>query len=64
MKMSWMRNSVRAFGLLVLVAGIGNVALAGGPVVGAPEIDPGSMASALALLSGGVLILTGRRPRK
>ncbi len=29
-----------------------------------PEIDPGSMASALTLLTGGLLVLTGRRRRK
>jgi hypothetical protein len=30
------------------------------PPVGAPEIDPGSLASALVLLAGGVLMLRGR----
>lgn len=30
----------------------------------APEIDPGSMASALTLVSGGVLVLTGRNRRR
>jgi hypothetical protein len=30
----------------------------------APEIDPGSMASALTLLTGGMLILTGRKRRR
>lgn len=30
----------------------------------APEIDPGSMASALTLLTGGVLMLTERRRRR
>jgi hypothetical protein len=30
----------------------------------APEIDPGSMTSALALLTGGVLLLTDRLRRK
>jgi hypothetical protein len=29
-----------------------------------PEIDPGSMAGALTLLTGGFLILTGRKPRR
>jgi hypothetical protein len=29
-----------------------------------PEIDPGSMASALTLLTGGVLMLTGRKRRQ
>jgi hypothetical protein len=35
------------------------VAFAGGPLP-APEIDPGSMASALTLLVGGLLALKGR----
>ena len=30
----------------------------------APEIDPGSMASALALLTGGMLMLTGWKRRR
>jgi hypothetical protein len=33
----------------------------GPPVVKAPELDPGSMGSALTLLSGGVLLLSSRR---
>lgn len=32
--------------------------------VDAPEIDPGSIGSALALLSGGVMMLTNRRRAK
>jgi hypothetical protein len=30
----------------------------------APEIDPGSMASALTVLAGGMLIITGRKVRR
>jgi hypothetical protein len=30
----------------------------------APEIDPGSMASAMTLLVGGMLMITGRRRRR
>jgi hypothetical protein len=29
-----------------------------------PELDPGSMANALMVLSGGLLVLTGRRKLK
>ena len=56
------RTAVNAAGLLALVAAFSGVALAGfGP---APELDPGSMANALMLLSGSLLIATGRRRRK
>ena len=54
--------TVRAFGFLCLMAGVGGVAMAG--FHGSPEIDPGSMVNALLVLSGSVLIVTGRRPRK
>jgi hypothetical protein len=50
-----------AAGYVCLFAGLSGQALAFEPV---PEIDAGSMASALMLLSGGLLILTGRRGRK
>lgn len=50
-----------AAGHFCLLAGLSAQAWAFEPV---PEIDPGSMASALLLLSGGFLILTGRRGRK
>jgi hypothetical protein len=49
-----------ALGFLALLAGLSGVASAHI----APEIDPGSMANALLVLSGGLLIVTGRRPRK
>ncbi len=52
-----------ALGCALVVAGLSTGAGAFEPV-SVPEIDPGSMASALMLLSGGVLILTGRRGRK
>jgi hypothetical protein len=51
-----------ATGFLALWAGIG------GPTMGfvhpAPEIDPGSMVNALLVLSGALLIVTGRRHGK
>ena len=44
-----------------VLAGVSGTAMAG---FGSPEIDPGSMVNALLVLSGGLLIVTGRRPRK
>ncbi len=52
--------AVMTVGFLLLQAGMTGLARGNEPV---PEIDPGSIASALTLLSGGVLILTGRRKR-
>jgi hypothetical protein len=49
------------------VAGLGLMFLAMDHVAhaaGAPEIDPGSLSSGMALLAGGMLWLSGRRPRK
>jgi hypothetical protein len=54
--------ALRACGLMAMVAGLSAVCFANAPIP-APEIDAGSMASALALLSGGVLMLKGRRRR-
>lgn len=61
-KTSVLRVTAVAAGYVCLLAGLSAQAWAIEPVV--PEIDPGSMASALLLLSGGLLILTGRRGRK
>ena len=53
---------LRAGGLLLVVGALAGTALAGlPPVGGVPEIDPGSMASALALLTGGMLMIRGWR---
>jgi hypothetical protein len=38
--------------------------LAGLPPLHAPELDPGSMASAITLLVGGLLILKDRRAKR
>ncbi len=46
------------FGLLFLAMGGAAHATVG------PEIDPGLLSSGLTLLAGGVLLLSGRRPRK
>jgi LPXTG-motif cell wall-anchored protein len=52
---------MKLFGLSLLMAGIATSAFA--TQVTAPEIDAGSAASALALLSGGLLILRSRRKK-
>ena len=59
------RNSVHCVLLATLIVSAVNcVAFAGGGLPGAPEIDPGSMASAVALVSGGVAILADKFRRK
>jgi hypothetical protein len=48
-------------GLALVLAAFSCSAFAGGPTPApAPEIDPGSLGSALALLAGGVAMLTDR----
>jgi hypothetical protein len=53
-------------GLALVLAASANVALAGAlpPPLPAPEIDPGSMASALTLLAGGLFLMRERWVRK
>jgi hypothetical protein len=51
----------RALGAVLLAMGAASFALAS--PVGVPEVDPGSFASALALISGAVLVMRGRRGR-
>jgi hypothetical protein len=58
------RLALRTLGLAVIMAAVSGKALAFGPLDQAPEIDPGSMVSALALLCGGLLMLTDRWARK
>jgi hypothetical protein len=50
---------MKATGMALLLAGMGGLLLAIVPV--APEIDPASAASALALLGGAVLVIRGRK---
>jgi hypothetical protein len=50
----------KACGLALVLAAISGVALAKYNKDAAPEIDPGSMAGALTLLGGGLLMLTDR----
>ena len=47
-----------AFGIGLMVVALGGPAFAG--VSATPEIDAGSMVSALALVSGAVLVVTNR----
>lgn len=52
-------NPMKLVGMFLLVIGASTLASAAIPV--APEIDPASAGSALALLSGAVLVIRGRR---
>jgi hypothetical protein len=57
-----LRTVCLAGGALLVLAAVAGTAYARNPLGGdAPEIDPGSLASALALFSGGVLMLRARR---
>ncbi len=61
--MSSFRNLVRysVVGVCVLtIVNCASVAIAHGPPLGVPEIDPSSASSALALLGSGALILAER----
>lgn len=53
---------VRVLGLALIVGGMSAAAIAGTPnsPPAAPEIDPGTMSSALTLLVGGAFWLTGK----
>ena len=51
---------MKLFGIFLLLVGMSSAALAT-PSAGVPEIDPGSVVSALALFSGGLLLIKGRR---
>ena len=53
-----------AMSLIVLGLATPAYAGAGLPGVGVPEIDPGSVMGALAVLSGGLLMITDRLARK
>ena len=53
----------RGVGFLLVLAALAGRAVAGGPVE-VPEINPGSLAGAMSLLTGGMLILLGRSRRK
>ena len=51
-------------GLALVLAACASPLYASGPLPGVPEIDPGSLASALSLLTGGALLLADRCRRK
>ncbi len=50
---------MKLFGMMLLLVGVGSAAFAN-PV---PEISPASAGSALALISGAVLVMRGRRKK-
>ena len=59
----WVGGTVRmGLGLALVVMAMAPVAQAGGAPgpISVPEIDPGSMGSALSLLIGGAFLLAGR----
>jgi hypothetical protein len=65
---NWLSGTVRLAlqggGLALVLTAIASFARADfGAPKSSPELDPGSISSALALLSGGVLMLTARRSR-
>ena len=51
----------KTVGIMLVFLGLSALAIAAVPV--APEIDPGSASSALALLGGALLIIRGRRKK-
>jgi len=50
----------KILGVTLVLIGVAQFAIAGGATP-APEISPGSAAAALALLSGAILVIRGRR---
>ena len=56
-----LRASLVACGGLLVLTALGSAAHAS---IEGPEIDPGTLSSAMTLLVGGALLLTSRRRRK
>jgi hypothetical protein len=54
---TYMKNAQKTLGILLLLAGATSVAMA----TAAPEVTPGTAGSAVALVSGIVLMIRGRR---
>jgi hypothetical protein len=52
---------MKLVGIVLLFVGISSSAFAGGPAV--PEIGPASGMAALALVSGALLVIRGRRKK-
>jgi hypothetical protein len=64
---SLVRSARKLVGLSLAVAAFSGAAYAGAPApcpTPVPEIDPGSVLSALTLFSGGFMVLTDRRRAK
>jgi hypothetical protein len=57
------RGAWTAAALTLVLSALGGTALAGAGPPSVPEIDPGSVLSAVTLLSGGLMVLTDRRRR-
>lgn len=57
---SMIRSTIAAFGLMLMVAALSGTALAIDPS-NAPELDPGSIGSAVTLATGALVVLRGRR---
>jgi hypothetical protein len=53
---------MKSIGIVLLILGFSTVAFAGGPTV--PEISPASGVAALALVSGALLVIRGRRKKQ
>ena len=51
---------MRFIGMMLLLAGASSLAMAGA-LIAAPEISPASGAAALAMVSGALLVIRGRR---
>jgi hypothetical protein len=54
------RTAHTGVGMALVLTALAGVVHAGASPPSVPEIDPGSMASALTLLIGGAILLTGR----
>ncbi len=52
---------MKSVGLVLLLIGLSSVVMAGAPI--APEISPASGVAALALASGTLLVVRGRRKK-
>ena len=65
---SWVLGACKASAGMLMLALLCNTAMAGPlgrppdnqPIPGVPEIDPGSILSAMALLGGGLMVATDR----
>jgi len=52
---------MKPIGMVLILVGISTFAFAGGPTV--PEVGPASGVAALALVSGALLVIRGRRKK-